>query len=180
MAKNPHKIKITIDNEELEQVDSFRYLGQTTNPTGNSETEVVKRIGIAKSRFGELKNILTTQQIQPATKIRVLKCYVHSALLYGSETWTLSKKLERRIEAFEMWTYRRMGKISWKEKKSNIEVCRMLEVKQSLLKEIKTRKLKFFGHVKRHESLCKQTLEGKINGKRPRGRVFSQNSFKVR
>ena len=128
------------------------------------------RIAIARSRFCDLKNILTSTQTQPSTKLRVLKCYIHSALLYGSETWTLNKNTEKRIEAFEMWTFRRMAKISWTERKTNKEVCDILGVKPSLLNEIKSRKIRYFGHTKRHNSIQKQILEGCVEGRRTRGR----------
>ena len=102
--------------------------------------------------------------------MRILQCCVHSTLLYGSETWTLNKVLEKKIEAFEMWTFRRIGKISWKEKKTNKEVCEILDQTPSLLKTIKTRKLKFCGHTSRHNSITKHILYGGTEGERPRGR----------
>jgi hypothetical protein len=58
--------------------------------------------------------------------MRIVKCYVYSVLLYGSESWTLTKMTEDKINAFEMWVYRRIGNISWKEKKTNkavLEKC---------------------------------------------------------
>ena len=161
---------IKIDGKELELVKSFKYLGQHITNNGKCDNEVKTRIAIAKSRFGQLKHILTSYQTQPATRLRILQCYVHSTLLYGSETWTLNKNLEKRIEAFEMWTYRRIAKISWTERKTNKEVCDILELKPTLLNTIKGRKLKFFGHTKRHTTIQKHLLEGKVEGKRPRGR----------
>ena len=161
---------IKIDERELEVVKSFKYLGQQVTNNGKCENEIKTRIGIAKSRFGELKDILTSQQIQPVTRIRILKCYVYSALLYGSETWTLNKTLEKRIEAFEMWTFRRMARISWTERKTNVEVCESLEVRPSLLETIKTRKIKYFGHLKRHVTIQSHIMEGRVSGKRKRGR----------
>ena len=60
-----------------------------------------------------------------------------------------------------------MGKISWTEKKTNKEVC---AIQPTLLETIQSRKLKYFGHIKRHHTICKEILEGKIEGKRARGR----------
>ena len=82
----------------------------------------------------------------------------------------LIKKIERKINAFEMWTFRRMGKVSWKDKKTNEEVCTTLNIRPELLKTIKSRKLKYFGHTKRHGSVCRQIMDGKVEGKRKRGR----------
>ena len=69
-----------------------------------------------------------------------------------------------------MWTYRRMLKISWKDHKTNEEVLRMANTKRSLLSNIKERKLKYFGHIVRAQGIHRMLLEGRINGKRSRGR----------
>jgi len=66
--------------------------------------------------------VLTSREVSLDTRIRLLKCYIWSTLLYECETWTLSKTLEKRIEAFEIWTFRRILKISWANHKTNDEV----------------------------------------------------------
>ena len=103
-------------------------------------------------------------------------------LMYGSETWTLNKQLEDRIDAFEMWVYRRIGRTSWKEKKTNKEVLKTLNMKKELLREIKIRQIKYFGHIKRHDTLLKTLLEGKKSkggeqevGRNTSGRVTSHD-----
>ena len=69
-----------------------------------------------------------------------------------------------RINAFEMWIYRRIGHISWKEKQTNKAVLTKLGMKQELLMEIKISKLKYFGHIKRHDTIIRTILEGKVEG----------------
>ncbi|GFR98994.1 endonuclease-reverse transcriptase [Elysia marginata] len=69
-----------------------------------------------------------------------------------------------------MWIYRRVAKISWKDKKTNQEFCEHLGTRRELVNTIKTRKIKYFGHIKRHVSFLKDVLEGKIEGSTPRGR----------
>ena len=125
---------------------------------------------MAKSRFISMAAVLTSRNIFFQLRLRLVNCYIYSVLLYGSETWTLNKNLESRIEAFEMWIFRRMGKISWTEKKTNKDVCMLLKVSPSLLNNIKRKKLKYFGHIKRHDTICREILEGKIEGRRARGR----------
>ena len=79
--------------------------------------------------------------------------------------------MEAKIEAFEMWSYRRIMRISWKEMKSNAEVVKMVGLKNTeLVLSIKKKKLTYYGHVRRHHSLQKLVLEGKVDGKRGRGR----------
>jgi hypothetical protein len=164
------RIDIFINGERLEQVSSYTYLGHLMTEDGTSEKEIRKRIGIAKSTFKNMKNVFTSKQISKALKMRLVKNYVYSTFQYGAETWTLNKSLERKIEAFEMWTLRQLGQVHWSEKKSNAEVLKMLKVKRELLKDITTKQLKYFGHIKRHNSILKEILEGKVEGTRGRGR----------
>ena len=168
------KADIKIENETLEQVNTFKYLGQTITPDGKNESEIKIKIAIAKNRFQKMYRILTSKKISMNLRHRLLVCYVFSIILYGCETWTLTKALMDKIEACEMWFLRRMGKISWKQKLKNEEVLKQLDTKKSLLNTIKERKLKFFGHTKRHNSIMKNILEGKLEGKRPRGRPRAQ------
>ena len=101
-----------------------------------------------------------------AVRLRVLKCYIWSTLLYGCETWTISGDMIKKLEALETWFYRRMLKISWKEKVTNIEVYRCMNTSTSLLIDIVHRQLTFLGHI-----LRKGELENLVvTGKRDRGR----------
>ena len=84
---------------------------------------------------------------------------------------TLSKAMENRISSFEMWTYRKMMKMSWKRMKTNKDILKMAGRKQTaLVGLVKERKAKYFGHVKRHQNLLKDMLEGRVEGTRPRGK----------
>ena len=113
---------------------------------------------------------MTSRQISLTLRHRLLNCYIYSIFLYGAEAWTIGKDLENKINAFEMWCLRRMGKISWKEKKTNEEVCQTLKTSPGLLNKVKTRKLQYFGHIKRHNTIQKDLLEGKLEGTRAVGR----------
>ena len=164
------RTNLSIDNTPIEQVAKFKYLGATITEDGRTEKEIQIRAGIAKDKFSEMKNLLTSKDLSLTLRKKMLNCYIFSIFMYGSETWTLTKTLEKKIEALEMWCLRRMGRISWKELKSNKEVCAIMKTKPNLLNTIKSRKLKYFGHVKRHNTICKMILEGKVEGKRARGR----------
>ena len=79
--------------------------------------------------------------------------------------------MEAKIEAFEMWSYPRIIRISWKDMKNNAEVLKMIGLKNTeLVLRIKKKKMAYYGHVRRHHSLQKLVLEGKMDGKRGRGR----------
>ena len=88
------------------------------------------------------------------------------SLLYCCETWILYLNDIKRLAAFEMWIYRRLGRIPWTETRTNQYVLNHLNVTKSLMKDIKSRKLKYFGHVKRHQNILKSVLEGVTEGRR--------------
>ena len=161
---------ILLNGQCLDQVNQFTYLGQLITNDGYCDTEIRRRIGIARACFNKMKNVLVSGKINLALRLRLLQCYVWSTLLYGAETWTLRKKNIKQLEAFEMWAYRRIGKISWIEKRKNEEVLEMLCIKRSIMENIKKQRLLYLGHVKRHNSIMKQTLEGISYGSRARGR----------
>ena len=117
-----------------------------------------------------MKGLFTNRKVKYALRLRLVNCYVWSVLLYGAETWTISKAMENRITSLEMWIYRRMMKISWKRMKTNKEILHMAGGKQiALVKLVKESKIKYFGHIKRHQSLLKDVLKGKVEESRPRG-----------
>ena len=97
-----------------------------------------------------------------------------STLTYGCECWTITSDIEKKIEAAEMWFIRRMLRISWAEKKTNVNVLREGNVQRSLLKTIRKRQMEFLGHVCRRRGLEFLSLTGKVEGKRDRGkqRIF--------
>ena len=164
------RASIKVDGKDLEQVEHFKYLGQTVNQEGRSEQEIKIRIAKAKSTFISMRNILTSKDISLALRIRLVKCYIYPLVLYGAETWTLLKESGKRIDSFEMWVYRRMARISWKDKVRNEDVLARLGVKKELLKTAKTNKLSYFGHIARHDCLPRTILTGIQGGKRRRGR----------
>ena len=110
------KADIKIENETLEQVNTFKYLGQTITPDGKNESEIKIKIATAKNPFQKMHRILTSKKMAMNSKHRLLVCYVYSIILYGGETWTLKQALMDKIEACEIWFLRHMGKISWEHK----------------------------------------------------------------
>uniref|UniRef100_A0A8D8RKM6 Uncharacterized protein n=1 Tax=Cacopsylla melanoneura TaxID=428564 RepID=A0A8D8RKM6_9HEMI len=103
----------------------------------------------------------------------MLRCYIFSVLFYGAESWTLKEDLCKKLEAFEMWLYRRILKIPWTARVTNEEVLRRMNKDREVMITIKVRKLQYFGHIMRNESrytLLQAILQGKIFGKRGPGR----------
>ena len=116
---------------------------------GKCDQEIGERIGTAKVAFEKLKSMMKNNKISMQTKIRMLNCYVFSILNYGCECWTISGKMEKQIEAAEMWFLRRILKISRTDRMTNEDVLRRAGVNRSLLRTIRKRQLEFLGHVMR-------------------------------
>jgi len=162
--------KIKVNGTSLKQVKSFKYLGTTITWNVQDETEVNIRIAQAKSAFNQMRSILCNKNISFKTRYRVLHCYVYPIFDYNAETWTLNKRTADRINAFEMWTLRRMMRISYLARKSNAQVLEMAKQDRALLRNIRRKQLKFVGHVLRKGRLEHLSLSGRIEGKRARGR----------
>ena len=107
-----------------------------------------------------------------STKLKFLRSLIFPIATYGSETWSISKEAEKKINAFELRCYRRILRIPWTDKRTNVSVLQQMEITQEnwLQNSIVRQKLKFFGHVKRHDCLEREIYEGIIEGKRGRGR----------
>jgi endonuclease/exonuclease/phosphatase family metal-dependent hydrolase len=162
-------VTINLEGQKIEQVKKFQYLGAWITDDGRCEVEIKARIASAKIAFSKKKELLT-RSLCAQVKKKIIKTVIWSSALYAAETWTLRKDDMRRIEALEMWIWRRMMKVPWTAKKSNNEILRMVEEERQLLSTVVNRKKKWLGHVLRGDSLLKLVIEGRMEGKRSRGR----------
>ena len=145
-------------------------LRKSVHSDARCEKEIRRRIGIAKSAFTSMSKVLTLRDIHMTVSIKVLRCYVWSTLLYGCETWTISVAMQKKIDAFETWLYRRMLIIYRKDMVTNEEVYRRMNIKQPLPVGIVRRQISFLGHVFRKEEMEHLVVTGFVDGKRARGR----------
>ena len=133
-------VNIVLNEERIKQVAQFCYLGSLITGNGSCSEEIKARIAMAKTAFNRQKELLT-KDIRREVKKRIIKTVFWSVLSYGSETWSLNTEDIRRIEAFKMWVWRRMEKVSWVERKTNEDVLIMVDEKRELLDRItKTKK----------------------------------------
>ena len=104
--------------------------------------------------------------------MRMLRCYGFSTLLYGVEAWTFKKDHMDKLQAFEMWCYRRMWLISWTDKVTNADVMNRMQKLCDIINSIKKRKLRYLGHIMRGQkyTLLQLIVQAKIYGKRNIGR----------
>ena len=86
------------------------------------------------------------------TKKKIIDCYVFSVLNYECESWAWNKAMSKKVNAFEMWCYRRMLKISWKDRITNVEVLQRMHTSLHFMSNMQKRKLKYTGHVMRGSS----------------------------
>ncbi|GFO23909.1 endonuclease-reverse transcriptase [Plakobranchus ocellatus] len=101
---------------------------------------------------------------------RALQCYIEPVLTYGCEAWTISKQIQNKLEATEMWFLRRMLRIPWTAKKTNERVLNEANKRRSLVRTIRQCQATFLGHVMRRGKLEHLVITGKFEGKRSRGR----------
>ena len=159
---NP-KCETVLDGEVFQKSNSFEYLGSVLTSNGKYDTEMRRRI--AKKMFVDKKNILTNKTINVEQKKRLLCVVIWPVLLYGCEAWTISKKMQKQIEATKLWFYRCMMRIPWMKLKTNEEVLEMAKETRTMMSTIIRRQVRFVGHISREKGLEKVCLEGQVRRK---------------
>ena len=118
-----------------------------------------------------LDSILKSRDITLPTKVRLVKAMVFSVVMYGCESWTVKKAERRRIDAFELWCWRRLLRVPWTARRSNQSILKEISSEISLEGMMLKLKLRYFGHLMRRvDSLEKTLMLGGIGGRRRRGR----------
>ena len=121
--------------------------------------------------MSNLDSILKSRDITLSTKVRLVKAMVFPVVVYGCESWSIKKAEHPRIDAFELWCWRRLLRIPWTARRSNQSILREINPGCSLEGLMMKLKLQYFGHLmRRDDSLEKTLMLGKIEGKRRRGR----------
>ena len=163
-----------MNGQQLEEADAFKYLDTTLTKDGRSTTETKIRMASATSAMAKHSKIWKSKEISFPAKMKLYKSLVLSILLYGCESWTMTAKTTKRIQMFETKCFRQMLGISWRDRKSNDfvknQVTALAGPQEPLLALVKKRKLSWFGHVTRRNSLPKTILQGTLEGGRRRER----------
>ena len=115
-----------IDGEIVETVADFLSLGSKITADGDCSQEIKRRLLLGRKVMTNLDSILKTRDITLSTKVRLVKAMVFPVVMYGYEGWTIKKAEQQRIDAFELWCWRRLLRVPWTARRSN----------QSILKEI--------------------------------------------
>ena len=118
-----------------------------------------------------LDSILKSRDITLSTKVHLVRAMVFPVVMYGCESWTIKKAEHRRIDAFELWCWRRLLRVPWTARRSNQSILKEISPGCSLEGLMLKLKLQYFGHlIRRADSFEKTLMLGKIEGRRRRGR----------
>ena len=118
-----------------------------------------------------LNSILKSRDITLPTKVHLVKLMVFPVVMYGCESWTIKKAEHQRIDAFELWCWRRLLRVPWTARRSSQSILKEISLEYSLEGLMLELKLQYFGHLmQRADSLEKTLMLGKIEGGRRRGR----------
>ena len=160
-----------IDGETVETVSDFIFLGSKITADGDCSHEIKRRLLLGRKVMANLHSILKSRDITLQTKVRPVKAMVFPVVMYGCESWTVKKAERRRIDAFELWCWRRLLRVAWTARRSNVSILKEISPGISLEGMMVKLKLQYFGHLMRRVDSLEKTLmlEG-IAGRRRRGR----------
>ena len=158
-----------IDGETVETVSDFLFLGSKITTDGNCSHEIKKRLLLGRKVITNLDSIFKSRDITLPTKVRLVKAMVFPLVMYGRENWTVKKAEHRRIDAFELWCWRRLLRVPWTARRSNQSILKEISPGISLEGMMLKLKLQYFGHLMRRiDSLEKTLMLGGIGGRRMR------------
>ena len=142
---------IVIGGDLIEEVKDFDYLGSLITQNGEVNKEIRRRLGMATKKLKSMEKLWKGSNNK--TKLKFIRSLIFPIATYGSETWSMNKEAEKKINAFELRCYRKILRVPWTDKRTNISILEELDntPENWLQNDIMRRKLKYFGHVKRHE-----------------------------
>ena len=160
-----------IDGETVEIVRDFIYLGSRITADGDCGHEIKRHLVLGRNAITNLDNILKSTDITLSKKIHLVKAMVFPVVLYGCESWTIKKAECGKIDAFELWCWRRLMRIPWTARRINQSILKEVSPEYSLEELMLKLKLQHFGHLMRRvDSLEKTLILGGIGDRRRRGR----------
>ena len=160
-----------IDGETVETMSDFIFLGSKITANDDCRHEIKRRLLLGRKVMTNLDSIFKNRDIALPTKVRLVKAMVFPVVMYRCESWTVKKAECQRIDAFEVWCWRRLLRVPWTARRSNHSILKEISPGCSLEGMILKLKLQYFGHLMwRVDSLEKTLMLGGIWGRRRRGR----------
>ena len=148
----------------------FIFWGSKITAVGDCSHEIKRHLLLGRKVMTNLDSILKSRDIALSTKVRLVKAMVFPVVMYGCESWTIKKAEPLRIDAFELWCWRRLLRVPWTSRRSNQSILKEINPGCSLEGLMLKLKLQSFGRpMQRADSLEKTLILGKIEGRRRRG-----------
>ena len=159
-----------IDGETMETVTDFIFLGSKITADGDCNHEIKRCLLLGRKVMTNLDSILKSRDITLPTKVNLVKGMIFPVVMYGCESWTIKKAECQRINAFELWCWRRLLRVPWTARRANQFILKETSLEYSLERLMLKLKLQYSGHLMpRTDSLEKTLMLGKIEGRRRRG-----------
>ena len=159
-----------IDGETVETVSGFIFWGSKIIADGDCSHEIKRRLLLRRKVMTNLDSIFKSRDITLPTKVCLVRAMVFPVVMYGCESWTVKKAEHRRIDAFELWCWKRLLSVPWTARRTNQSILKInpgISLDGMMLKL----KLQYFGHLMRRVDSLEKTLTlGGIGGRRRRGR----------
>ena len=159
-----------IDGEIMETVTDFIFWGSKITADGYYSHEIKRCLLLGRKVMTNLESILKSRDLTFPTKVCLVKAMVFPVVMYGCKNWTINKAEHRRIDAFELWCWRRLLRVPWTARRSNQSILKEISSEYSLEGLMLKLKLQYFGHLKRRTDTLEKTLMlENIEGRRRRG-----------
>ena len=146
-----------IDGETVETVADFIFLGSKIPADGDCSYEIKRRLLLGRKVLTNLDSILKNTDITLSTKVCLVKAVVFPVIIYGCVSWTIKKAECRRIDAFELWCWRRLLRVPWTARRSNQSILKEIRPGCSLEGLMLKLKLQYFGHLMRRADSFEKT-----------------------
>ena len=152
------------------KLSDFIFLGSKLTADGDCSHEIKRCLLLGRKVMTNLDSIFKSRDITLSTKVHLDKAMIFLVVMYRCESWTVKKAERQRIDAFELWYWRRLLRLSWTARRSNQFILKEISPGCSLEGLMLKVKLQYFGHLmRRADSLEKTLMLGKIEGRRRRG-----------
>ena len=158
------------DRETMKTVADVIFGGSQITADGDCSHEIKRFLLLGRKVMINLDSILKSRDITLPTKVRLVKAMLFPVVMYRCENWTIKKAERQRIDAFELWCWRRLLRVPWTARRSNQFILKEISPEVSLEGLMLKLKLQYFGHLmQRADSLEKTLMLGKIEGRKKRG-----------
>ena len=159
-----------IDEETMEIGTDFIFWGSKITADGDCSYETKRWLFLGRKALTNLDRTLKSRDITLLTKVHIVKAMVFPVVMYGCESWIIKEAERRRIDAFELWCWKRFLRVPWTSRRSNHSVLKDISPEYSLEGLMLKLKLQYFGHLmRRADSFEKTLMLGQMEGRRRRG-----------